>query len=80
MDPAYKTALLLWVKDLVETAVLGALAWPVVRRVVKKYLAELTCPHCGKKFGKRGDDGKEETAAAVETQTETGRDIGLDQA
>ena len=53
MDPAYKTALILWGKDLAETAVMVALAYPVARRVVKKYFTELKCPHCGRKWGEQ---------------------------
>jgi hypothetical protein len=51
IDPAYKVVALMWAKDLVETAVFAAIAFPILRRVVKNYLAELKCPHCGRKFG-----------------------------
>ncbi len=72
MDPAYKTALILWVKDLAETAVFGALAWPVARRLVKKYLGELRCPHCGQKFGTReAIQRKEKNDGEVQTVGET---------
>lgn len=49
LDPAYKTVLLMWAKDLVETAIVTVLAWPVARRLVKKFFADLACPHCGRK-------------------------------
>jgi len=51
IDPAYKVVLLMWAKDLAETAVMVALAYPVLRRTIKKYFADLKCPHCGKTFG-----------------------------
>jgi len=41
----------MWAKDLVETAVVTVLAWPVARRLAKNWFAELVCPHCGKKRG-----------------------------
>jgi hypothetical protein len=57
IDPAYKVVLLMWAKDLAETAVMIAIAYPLLRRSVKKYFSNLTCPHCGNEFHKV-DDGK----------------------
>ncbi len=71
MDPTYKTVLLLWAKDLAETAIFGALAWPVLRRSVKKYFADLRCPHCGKTFG-----FKEAKNAEAQTVREADPDLG----
>jgi len=51
MDPAYKVVALMWAKDLAETALFAAIAYPVLRRTVKSYFAKLVCPHCRKKFG-----------------------------
>ena len=53
IDPVYKTVLLVWLKDLAETAIFAAIAFPVLRRVVKKYFADMRCPHCHKKFGEQ---------------------------
>jgi hypothetical protein len=53
IDPAYKVVALIWAKDLAETAIFAAIAYPVLRRTVKKYFADLACPHCGKKFGEK---------------------------
>lgn len=50
IDPAYKVVALMWAKDLAETALFAAIAYPVLRRVVKKYLRTLKCPHCGRHF------------------------------
>jgi hypothetical protein len=53
IDPVYKTVLLVWLKDLAETAIFSAIAFPVLRRLIKKYFADLKCPHCHKKFGEQ---------------------------
>jgi hypothetical protein len=83
MDPTYKTVLLLWAKDLAETAVFAALAWPVGRRAIKGYFAALRCPHCGKKFGEaakraqgaalRGEVNDGDTQAVREAPADLGR-------
>jgi hypothetical protein len=56
MDPAYKVVALMWAKDLAETAIIAALAYPVLKRSIKKYFADLTCPHCGKTFGEKKEE------------------------
>jgi len=63
MDPAYKVVGLMWAKDLAETAILCAIAYPLLRRTIKKYFDDLACPHCGKKFGQK----KEEPNAPIPT-------------
>jgi hypothetical protein len=50
IDPAYKVVALMWGKDLLETVVMIAIAYPLLRRTLKKYLGTLQCPHCGKHF------------------------------
>jgi hypothetical protein len=51
IDPAYKVVGLMWAKDLAETVLMILIVYPILRRVVKKYLLDLKCPHCGQNFG-----------------------------
>jgi hypothetical protein len=49
-DPAYKIVAMMWAKDLAESLLFLGILAPVLRRIVKKYLGGLQCPHCGRHF------------------------------
>ena len=62
IDPAWKVVGLMWAKDLAETAAMVVIAYPVLRRTIKKYLTVLKCPHCGKHFTEEPEPKKTEVA------------------
>jgi hypothetical protein len=72
MDPTYKVVLLMWAKDLLETAVLAAIAFPVMRKLVKnawnksveESLVQRVCPHCGKNSTPNDDRRKGDSGTA----------------